>query len=118
MTLIRKASFDDGPKTGFVHITTVGLYDPKTATEASTSFRAGRAVEPVTTAHVSLTAGTDATHWTMVEESEGRDDDRPARIKETTTRDGATLVTLKEVDFTDDAATRWLVRNRTTLARR
>ena len=59
----------------------------------------------------------DAEHWTLVEERLGADDDRPARIRETTTRDGASLVTLKEVDFTDDATADWLVRNRTTLSK-
>ena len=54
-------------------------------------------------------------HWTLVETVHGKDDDRPATIRVTTTRDGASLVTLKEVDFTDDAKAGWLSRNRTTL---
>jgi hypothetical protein len=114
VTLIRRAVFDDGPRVGAVHITTVAILDPKTGMESSASFRAGRAVEP-DAANLRMTSVTDATHWTMTGERVGRDDDRPARIRETTTRDGTKLVTLKEVDFTDDAAETWLARNRTTL---
>jgi hypothetical protein len=46
------------------------------------------------------------------------DDDRPARIRETTTRDGASLVTLKEVDFLDEPGEQWFSRNRSVLERR
>ena len=116
LTLIRKAAFDDGPQTGIVHITTVALFDPRTGQEQAASFRAGRPVE-VDTATLRLTDARDAEHWTLVEESDGRDDDRPARIRETTTREGDSLVTLKEVDFADDAKAEWLQRNRTTLTR-
>lgn len=116
LTLIRRAVFDDGPRVGAVHITTVSILDPKDGRESAASFRAGRAVEPDVAA-LRLTRATDAVHWTMVGERVGRDDDRPARIRETTTRDGARLVTLKEVDFTDDAGEAWLQRNRTTLTR-
>ena len=116
LTLIRRAAFDDGPKVGLVHITTVGLFDPKTGKEQAASYRAGRPVE-IETLDLKLTRAVDAEHWTLVEERLGEDDDRPARIRETTTRDGAALVTLKEVDFTDDAKNEWLVRNRTTLSK-
>lgn len=95
-TLIRKAAFDDGPKTGTVWIVTTSLFDPASGREQS---------------------ATDAEHWTLIDESNGTDDDRPARIRETTRRDGATMVTLKEVDFTDDTTETWLTRNRTTLVR-
>ena len=115
-TVIRKARFDDGPRVGFVHIVTVGLFDPKSGRETAASFRAGRPVEP-STSNLRLAAARDATHWTLVEESDGRDDDRPARIRETTNRDGAVMTTVKEVDFSDDAKAEWLVRNRTTLTR-
>jgi hypothetical protein len=116
-TLVRKSVFDDGPKVGAVHITSVALYDPANETEQSATFRAGRPVEPVGTARLTLREARDATHWTLVEEVDGRDDDRPARIRETSVRDGNTLTTTKEVDFADDAGEAWLVRNRTTLTR-
>lgn len=116
LTLIRHANFDDGPQTGIVTITTTALFDPKTSREQSVSFRKGRDAELVTTT-LRLTRAEAADRWTIEEVQDGRDDDRPARIRETTKRDGAVMVTLKEVDFLDDTAETWLTRNRTTLTR-
>lgn len=113
VTLIRTADFDDGPKTGIVRITTVSMLDG--ANETSATFRKGRKSE-LNTATLALSpASRDATHWTIVETSTATDDNRPATLRLTTTRDGAHLVTLKEVDFTDDNKSEWLQRNRTTL---
>lgn len=116
LTLIRHADFDDGPKTGIVTITSIALFDPATSREQSASFRKGRESE-VTTATLKLTRADALDRWTLEETSDGTDDDRPARIRETTTRDGATMVTLKEVDFLDDTGETWLTRNRTTLTK-
>jgi len=115
-TLIRKAAFDDGPATGTVWIVTTSLFDPASGREQSASFRAGRALTLESTT-IRLASATDAEHWTLIDERDGMDDDRPARIRETTVRDGATMVTVKEVDFTDDKSEAWLTRNRTTLVR-
>ena len=115
VTLIRTADYDDGPKTGNVRITTVSMIAADGAHESSATFRKGRDVE-LQTAALALSNARDAEHWTLVETISGTDDDRPATIRLTTTRDGASLVTLKEVDFTDDAKSEWLARNRTTLA--
>ena len=114
VTLVRTADFDDGPKTGNVRITTISMLAADERHENSATFRKGREVELETTA-LRLAGGRDAMHWTLVETVHGKDDDRPATIRVTTTRDGASLVTLKEVDFTDDAKAGWLSRNRTTL---
>jgi hypothetical protein len=85
--------------------------------ESSVSFRKGRDVE-LSTARLALRPGAvGPASWTLVSEETGKDDDRPARIRVTTTRTGDQLVALKEVDFTDDAGETWLVRNRTTLRR-
>jgi len=116
VTLIRHADFDDGPKTGIVTITTIALLDPATNREQSASFRKGRATELVTVT-IRLTRAEALDRWTIEELRDGTDDDRPARIRETTKRDGATMVTLKEVDFLDDTGEAWLTRNRTTLTR-
>lgn len=116
LTLIRHADFDDGPKTGIVTITSIALFDPKTDREQSASFRKGRDSE-IDTATLRLTRADSIDRWTLEELRDGTDDDRPARIRETTTRDGATMVTLKEVDFLDDAGAAWLTRNRTTLTK-
>lgn len=114
LTLIRHADFDDGPQTGIVTITTTALLDPATGREQSVSFRKGHDAE-LDTAMMRLTRADAADHWTIEEVQDGRDDDRPARIRETTRRDGATMVALKEVDFLDDKTEAWLTRNRITL---
>ena len=115
VTLIRTADFDDGPQTGIVRITTVSMLDG--ANETSATFRKGRKPELGTAALALAPASRDATHWTFVETETATDDDRPATLRLTTVRDGDHLVTLKEVDFTDDKAETWLQRNRTTLDR-
>ncbi|MCW3797805.1 hypothetical protein OMW55_08315 [Sphingomonas sp. BN140010] len=117
VALLRVADFDDGPKVGAVRITTASMLLADGARESSVSLRKGRDVE-LSTARLSLREGaTGPANWTLVSEETGRDDDRPARIRVTTARAGDQMVALKEVDFTDDAAEAWLVRNRTTLRR-
>ncbi len=115
VTLIRVSDFDDGPRVGNVRITSVSMLDG--ASETTATFRKGRKVELATATLALGSASKDATHWTLVETETATDDDRPATIRLTTVRDGSKLVTLKEVDFTDDTKAEWLVRNRTTLER-
>ena len=115
VTLVRTADFDDGPKVGNVRITTVSMLDG--ASETTATFRKGRKPELATATLALGSTSKDATHWTLVETETATDDDRPATIRLTTVRDGGKLVTLKEVDFTDDTKAEWLVRNRTTLER-
>jgi len=115
VTLIGHNDFDDG-KAGIVTITSIGLFDPTTNREQNISFRKGQQAE-LSTATLRLTRAEAADKWTLEEITEGRDDNRPAHIRETTTRNGASLVTLKEVDFTDDASEAWITRNRVTLTR-
>ena len=116
-TLIRRAVFDDGPRVGNVFITALEMLGPDGATEYATSFRAGRVPE-IGKASLTLAAATDAARWTILAIQDGTDDNRLARIRLTTTRDGASLTTLKEVDFLDDAGEEWLTRNRTVLTRK
>lgn len=115
VTMIRKSDFDDGPKVGNVRITTVELYDAAKAVVSTGTFRKGRT--PELSQYTVRLSGVpaDATHWTMIEESDAKDDNRPARLRLTTVRDGTKLQTLKEVDFLDDNKNEWLSRNRTTL---
>jgi hypothetical protein len=101
-----------------VRITTVTLLAANGTEETSATFRKGREVELVTAKLSISVASTSTDDWTLIEVSEGQDDERPATLRLTTTRAGNKLVTLKEVDFSDDAKTEWLVRNRTTLERR
>ena len=114
VTLIRAADFDDGPKVGNVRITTVSILD--STTETSATFRKGRKPELGTATLALSPSSKDSTHWTLVETESATDDDRPATIRVTTTRDGDKLVALKEVDFTDDKVETWLTRNRTMLS--
>lgn len=113
-TLLRRSVFDDGPRVGNVFITSLSMLGADGVTEYNSGFRAGR-TPWLEAATLSLAAATDAAHWTIVALREAEDDNRPARIRETTTRDGASLVTLKEVDFLDDAGEEWFSRNRTVL---
>lgn len=116
-TTIRASDFDDGPKVGNVRITSVELFDAATSSISVGTFRKGRAVE-VMAYNVRLDpASRDATHWTMIEEAKGTDDERPATLRLTTVRDGDRIKTIKEVDFLDDDQQVWLTRNRTRLTR-
>lgn len=116
LTLVRHADFDDGPVTGIVTITGLALFDPKSNREQSVSFRKGRDAE-LDVATLQLTRAEAIDRWTIEAIRDGKDNNRAARIRETTTRNGATMVTLKEVDFLDDSGEAWLTRNRTTLTR-
>lgn len=116
-TIIRKSDFDDGPRVGNVRITTVELFDPTKGIVTSGTFRKGRDAH-LTTYAVRLDGSpTDELHWTMIEESRSKDDNRPAVLRLTTVRNGDTVETLKEVDFLDDKKIEWLQRNRTRLTR-
>lgn len=117
VTTIRKSDFDDGPKVGNVRITSVELYDPAAATITSGTFRKGRSVE-VNSYKVRMEGiAVDSAHWTMVEESLGKDDGRPATMRLTTTRDGEKIETVKQIDYQDDDKAEWITRNRTRLTR-
>ena len=117
VTLVRTADYDDGPRVGIVRITSMAMLGQDGTSEYSVSFRKGRTPE-LATAKLALTAFTDLAHWTVVATEAGSDDNRPATIRITTTRDGDRLTALKEVDFSDDAESTWLVRNRTVLVAR
>ncbi|WP_298097078.1 hypothetical protein [Brevundimonas sp.] len=115
LTQIRTSLFDDGPDKP-VWITTTSLLDEAAGTVTSASYRAGRPVA-LTTETVRLAAWTDPTHWTLVYESVAEDDDQPAEIRVTETRDGDSLMSVKEVRpvGADDSA--WRFRNQTRLTR-
>ncbi len=117
VTQIRTSAYDDGPKAGTVWITTVTMLGKDGVTEYAATFRAGRPAEHEV-ARLRIEAGRDPAHWVLVTELDGEDDNRPARIREVTTRDGDTVTTVKDVDFQDDTRAEWLTRNRTVLNRR
>lgn len=114
-TLIRQSVFDDGPDNP-VWITTVSLDDPAAGTMTAASFRAGRTPELSTDA-VAVSAYVDPTHWTLVYSRTGEDDDVPADIRVTETRDGDSLVEVKEVRPVGADGDAWRFRNQTRLTR-
>lgn len=112
---MRQSLFDDGPDKP-VWITTVSLDDPAAGTLTSASFRAGNA-PGLSTATVSVAAFSDARHWTLTYSEIGQDDDQPAEIRVTETRDGDSLLAVKEVRPVGADETAWRFRNQTRLAR-
>lgn len=114
-TQVRQSLFNDGPDKP-VWITSISLDDPATGTSTSVSFRAGNAPE-LSTETVRVAAFTDATHWTVVYSETGEDDDQPADIRLTETRDGDSLLGVKEVRPVGADDTAWRFRNQTRLTR-
>lgn len=115
VTQIRTSLFDDGPDKP-VWITTTSLLDEAADTVTSASYRSGQAVG-LTTETVRVANWTDQTHWTLVYESVAEDDDQPAEIRVTETRDGDSLMSVKDVRpvGADDSA--WRFRSQTRLTR-
>lgn len=115
-TLTRLSSFDDGPQTGIVHITTVSLFDKAGSSITSAMFRKGRAVETWTEA-ARISAYQDALNWTLVYQRRGQDGNSAADIRITQTRRGAELTALKEVKAVDAPDSTYAFRNQTVLTR-
>lgn len=115
VTVIRKAEFDDGPVTGMVQITTTSMVNDTNGTESAAIFRKNRPMD-ADVWQVRLAApARDLTHWVIIAETIGKDGDGQAKLRETTTRDGGTLTTLKEVDPLNDGKDEFFARNRTRL---
>lgn len=115
-TVIRVSSFDDGPKTGFVYITSASLYDTAKSTVTTTTLRKGRPVVSSTEIVTTVTY-TDPTHWVVRYDNDGTDDDKPALLRTTETRDGDTVTAVKEVMPKTQTAKGWQFRNQTRLSR-
>lgn len=114
-TLVRRSLFNDGPNNP-VWITTISLDDADAATSTSASFRAGRTPE-LSTETVEVSSFTDTSHWTLVYRQTAEDDDAPADIRVTETRDGDALVEIKEVRPAGAEEDAWRFRNQTRLTR-
>ena len=119
VTTVRTAAYDDGPKTGTVWITTLITVDPAAGQVAYATARKGRALESgmaaLAPSPAARDATRDATHWSLVQTERRRDGNGMAQVRETTVRDGDSMITLKEVDPVGDGKTQWLPRNRTIL---
>ena len=116
-TITRVLTFDDGPVTGMVYITTVSLFDKTASKVTNAVFRKGRAVD-VLIDDAKVTAYQDASHWTIVYQHVGIDNEKPAEIRITETLIGNTLITLKEVKPVGAADKDYLFRNQVRLVRK
>lgn len=114
-TIIRRSLFDDGPANP-VWITTVSIDNPDTGASTSASYRRGR--EPsLSTEAMRVSAWRDETHWTIVYAETGEDDDAPADIRVTETRDADSLTAVKEVRPVGAGDDAWRFRNQSRLTR-
>ncbi len=97
-TLTRKLTFTDPGN--LVHAVNLVTIDRDTGELVEAYFREGRAellrYEIVASAFVS------DTEWRVVYEQDGRDDDRPARIRHTVERENDRMTSTKEVRFPDE----------------
>ena len=116
VTVLRTSVFEDGPSVGAVRITTASLFDPAAGAVTSASLRKGRPAE-VFTETVTVPDYRDPIHWTIVYQRTGVDGDAEARIRITETRDGATLLSVKEVRPLSPPDAPWAFRNQTRLVR-
>lgn len=112
---IRASRFDEGDAPA-VWIVSMSAFDETSGLYETAGFRAGRAMA-VTREQASVSAFTDATHWTIVFTERGMDDDRAADIRVTLTRSGDDTLAVKEVDYLEDAAIVFEFRNQTRLRR-
>lgn len=117
VTTVRTANFDDGPETGIVTITTVTLVDAASLTLEYAIFRRNRKADVGSSRIVDVVQGADLSHWSIVTVETRKDGNEVAQVRETTTRDGDLLTTLKEVNPTRDNKEVWLPRNRSVLRR-
>jgi len=113
-TITRLSSFDDGPKTAMVWITSVSLFDASGSRVTTAMVRKGRALT-LNTEIAETTGWADATHWTVVAREDGMDDEKPTAIRTTLTRDGGTLTALKEVKPPEAPESAYRFRNQTVL---
>lgn len=116
VTLIRSSAFDDGPKVGLVWITGLEQLDPATSTLSYASARKGKRFASGSQ-QLAPVAASDASHWQLTASEREIDGQAPALIRQTITRDGDQLTTLKEVADPAAATPAWKPRNRTALVR-
>lgn len=114
VTIIGVSTYDDGPRVGLVYITSVQQFAGDKATTATA--RKGRTMELATDA-VAVTRYVDDTHWTIVASRDGTDDDKPARLRTTETRDGDSLLSIKEVLPASASDGKYVYRNQRRLTR-
>lgn len=112
-TVIQLSDFTDPGRQ--VYVVSTAITDDRGTREIAT-FRAGRGMS-TSKQSVRVQRAEGPEDWTIIVEETGEDDNKPANIRETWTRKGAELTTLKEVDFLADPAVRWEYRNGTRATR-
>lgn len=115
-TILNIATFDDGPKRGNVLITTALLYNTKAGTVENVGLERGRPIDVVKD-KVTVTQFTDAAHWTIVMLHDGTDNNIPATIRTTDTRDGDSFTSQEDVRVQGSDTAPWQMRNITKLSR-
>ena len=115
VTTIRASEFDEGSGRTPAFITNIALYDAAAATVSSVSARKGQPIE-VSTDQLRVAEFTDATHWTIVAERDGSDNDKPAKLRTTERRNGDRLTATEDV--MPAGTTAWAFRNVTELTRK
>ncbi|HPU15311.1 MAG TPA: hypothetical protein PK808_04430 [Polymorphobacter sp.] len=114
-TVISINRFADGPTNGIVTITDVSLFDTDAAHVATATLRRGKPMATETSA-LQVARHDDALHWSIVYTRDGTDNNQPALIRVTQTRDGNTLTTRSEFQPKTPQAV-WTLRSGTDLVR-
>ena len=109
-TLIRRLTFADPGN--LVHAVNLSTVDRDTGELVEAYFREGRG--EMNRFDIVKIDFKDEAAWELVYEQDGIDDDRPARIRHTLSRDGKTMSSSKAVRFLDDEG-EFFLRNGTEL---
>jgi hypothetical protein len=115
VTRFETSVYDDGP-TGQVYIYGLNALEKDGLTLKSSGYRKGRDAYMMSET-VTFIGQAKPGQWIMRFEATATDDERPARLRTTLTYSGNSYTTLKEIDFTDDAAEVWVTRNKSALSR-
>jgi len=113
VTQVRKSVYDEGPRQAPVWIVSLVQWR-KDSSIATATMRAGREPE-IERESVEVTSFSGPQQWVIVYRQAGMDDDKPADIRVTETRNGDELISVKEVRAADNAAASWRFRNQTKL---
>ncbi len=109
-TLVRRLTFTDPGN--LVHAVNLSTIDRDTGELVEAYFREGRG--EMNRFDIVKIDFTDETEWELIYEQDGIDDDRPARIRHTVSREGNSMSSSKAVRFLHDDG-EYFVRNGTVL---
>lgn len=109
-TLVRRLTFTD-PGT-LVHAVNLSTIDRDTGELVEAYFREGKG--EMNRYEIVEIDFTDGAEWELVYEQDGTDDERPARIRHTLSRDGNSMTSSKAVRFLDEDG-EYFLRNGTEL---